>query len=88
MKRNLFDEWEHSIMECVERKISLLKNNIKSTYINKISNKSKVKVELEKLKNDFVIVPIDKVANNIAFISKQLYAKIIVKELISSFQGC
>ena len=33
------------------------------------------------LKEDFVIVPIDKAANNVAFISKHLYALTIIKEL-------
>ena len=33
------------------------------------------------LKEDFVIVPIDKAANNVAFISKHFYALTIIKEL-------
>ena len=33
------------------------------------------------LKEDFVIVPIDKVANNVAFICKHFYALTIIKEL-------
>ena len=36
---------------------------------------------LKQLQNDFVMVQIDKAANNIAFICKQLYASIILKEL-------
>ena len=48
VKRKVFDEWGHSIMECVERKISLLKKNLKCNYISKVLNKGKVKLELEK----------------------------------------
>ena len=33
------------------------------------------------LKEDFVIAPIDKTANNVAFICKHLYALTIIKEL-------
>ena len=33
------------------------------------------------LKEDFVITPIDKVANNVAFMCKHLYALSIIKEL-------
>ena len=33
------------------------------------------------LKEDFVIVPIDKAANNVAFICKHFYALTIIKEL-------
>ena len=36
---------------------------------------------MKRLQNDFVIVPIDKAANNIAFICKQHYAEIILSEL-------
>ena len=36
---------------------------------------------MKRLQNDFVIVPIDKAANNIAFICKQHYAEIIFSEL-------
>ena len=34
------------------------------------------------LKEDLMIVPIDKVANNVAFISKDFYTLTIIKELI------
>ena len=33
------------------------------------------------LKEDFVIAPIDKAANNVAFICKHLYVLTIIKEL-------
>ena len=39
------------------------------------------KAELNRLRNHFVIVPIDKAANNVAFICKQHYAHVLVSEL-------
>ena len=36
---------------------------------------------LEELQNQFVIVPIDKASGNIAFVCKQFYAQVLVKEL-------
>ena len=41
-----------------------------------------VKNTMCSLKEDLMIVPIDKVANNVAFISKDFYTLTIIKELI------
>ena len=42
-----------------------------------IYDDNEAKAELKRLQNDFVIVPIDKAANNIAFICKQHYAHVL-----------
>ena len=54
---------------------------IKSKTVKSVFDDCEAKAELKRLQNDFVIVPIDKAANNLAFICKQHYADIIFLEL-------
>ena len=54
---------------------------IKSNKVQSVFDDVEAKTELKRLQNDFVIVPIDKAANNIAFICKQHYTEIIFSEL-------
>ena len=54
---------------------------IKSKKAKSVFDDDKAKAELKRLQNDFVIVPIDKAANNISFICKQHYAEVILSEL-------
>ena len=53
----------------------------KSKTVKSVFDDCEAKAELKRLQNDFVIVPIDKAANNLAFICKQHYADIIFSEL-------
>ena len=45
-----------------------------------------MKIELDKLHKDFVVVPIDKASNNVPFICKNHYAEVIKSELKFSLQ--
>ena len=68
-------------MSSVNKKICALKNEITCRSVKSIFSDHEVKNTLFSLKKDFVIVPIDKAANNAAFISKHFYALSIIKEL-------
>ena len=69
-------------MPLVDEKICTLKNNITcSRSVKSIFSEPGVKNIMFSLKEDFVIVPIDKAANNVAFICKHFYALTIIKEL-------
>ena len=68
-------------MSSVNQKIHTLKNKITCRSVKSIFSEHEVKNTLFSLKEDFVIVPIDKAANNVAFICKHLYALTIIKEL-------
>ena len=57
-------------MSSVNKKNCTLKNKITC----KITSEHEVKNTLFSLKEDFVIVPTDKAANNVAFIYKHFYA--------------
>ena len=79
--KSCFSEWFSTVLTLVDNKISLLKNKIKTKPVKSVFKNYEVKDNLKRLKEAFVIVPIDKANNNIAFICKQLYAKVLVKEL-------
>ena len=68
-------------MSTVDEKICTLKRKITRRSGKSIFSEHEVKNTLFSIKEDFVIVPIDKVANYVAFISKHFYALTIIKEL-------
>ena len=68
-------------MSSVNEKIRTLKNKITRRSVKSIFSEHEVKNTLCFLKEDFVIVPIDKAANTVAFICKYVYALTIIKEL-------
>ena len=69
--------WKNSILEQVDSKIGKKAPLIKSKKSLSVFDDNEAKAELKRLQNDFVIVPIDKAANNVAFICKQHYAHVL-----------
>ena len=78
---NHFQNWKFSLLELVDQKISKYSTKIKSRPVKSVFQDPDAKAELNRLRNHFVIVPIDKAANNVAFICKQHYAHVLVSEL-------
>ena len=74
-------EWKSYVTPSVNEKICTLRNKITCRSVKSIFSEHEVKNTLFSLKEDFVIVPIDKAANNVAFICKHFYALTIIKEL-------
>ena len=70
--KNHFSEWKSHVMSSVNEKIRTLKN--------KITCRSVKSIFMFSLKEDFVIVPVDKAANNVPFICKHFYALTIIKD--------
>ena len=68
-------------MSSVNQKIGTLQNKRTFGSVKSIFSKHEVKNTLFSLKEDFVIVPIDKAANNVAFICEHFYVLTIIKEL-------
>ena len=58
-----------------------LQNKITCRLVTFIFSTHEVKNSMFSLKEDFVIVLIDKAANNVAFICKHFYGLTIIKEL-------
>ena len=79
--KNHFSEWESHVMSSVNKKNCTLKSKITCRSVKSIFSEYEVKNTLFSLKEYFVIVPIDKAANNVAFICKHFYALTIIKEL-------
>ena len=80
--KNHFSEWINHVMSSVNEKIYTLKNKITCRSVKSIFSEHEVKNTMSSLKKDFVIVPIDKAANNVGFNCKHVYALTIIKELI------
>ena len=59
----------------------MLKTKITPRKTNPILKWESVQHYLEKLHREFVLVPIDKSANNIAIICKRHYIEVILKEI-------
>ena len=61
--------------------LPLLKRKIKFNKVSSILKRQDVVDYLNELHSKFVIVPIDKAANNVAFICKRFYVEIILREI-------
>ena len=79
--KNHFSEWKSPLVSPVTGKFFTLKNKIACRAVKPICSEHEVKNIMFSLKENFVIVPIDKAADNVAFICKQFYALTIIKEL-------
>ena len=79
-----FQSWKNLIISRIRNKIySNLKNsNTKSLFYN-----AKIKQAIANLKNEFVIVPVDKANNNFAIICQKLYCDILKRELCTYCSG-
>ena len=73
-------EWKDQIKELVVERISSLKEKIRSPK-QKILNDPDLKDTLERLHDDFVLVPADKAANNVIAVCKKYYIETLIKEL-------
>ena len=81
-----FDNWKFSLFELVGERITALSNKVVVREIKSVFKDADVKIELDKLHKDFVVVPIDKASNNVSFICKNHYADVIKSELKFSLQ--
>ena len=72
---------EAFIIAEVKQRVEKVKVNFIKRKIKPIPSDPSVKREFKRLHERFVLVSIDKAANNIAIICKQLYASVIHKEL-------
>ena len=81
VKTEDFKKWKELILLKISKKISSLTNKIKTRKTNPILKQIEVIQYLETLQNKYVIVPIDKAANNVAVICKKYYVEVILKEI-------
>ena len=73
--------WTTKILEKVDNKIANLKRKMKPQKTNPVLKQPEIINCLNELHKKFVLVPIDKAANNIAVICKKHYVEVILKEI-------
>ena len=73
-------EWKDQIKNLVVERISSLKEKIRSPR-QKILSDPDVKDTLRRLRDDFVLVPADKAANNVIAVCKRYYIETLIEEL-------
>ena len=78
---DIFKEWADMIRNKIDTKIDILRQNTTSYNIQSCFKDSGVNDCLSHLHDKYVIVPIDKACNNVAFICKRFYASILLNEL-------
>ena len=72
-------------MEKVNKKIEELKNKFKFSRVKQVLRDPGVVSYLNILQEQYVMCPIDKAANNIAFICKKYYVQVLIKEFIKCY---
>ena len=77
--KSAFDFWKATISTLIDKRISTLRD--KKKYKGSIFDNEASKRCLAELQSKFVMVPIDKAANNVSFICKRFYAQVLLEEL-------
>ena len=75
------NDWKFNIIKAVDEKIFRLKPFVKSSVSKPVLKNDSAVACLEQLQQQFVIAPIDKASNNIAFICKAFYIRRILDEV-------
>ena len=73
--------WKNKILDLLHQKIVNLKKSISISDVSPILDDPLVQQDLQTLQNKYVIVPIDKAANNFSFICKKFYITTLLNEL-------
>ena len=73
--------WLYQVKKLVNDKLDDLEHKVKDNNISEKLKDSVIKNSLSELHDRYVITPIDKATGNVAFICKQFYADVLIKEL-------
>ena len=80
-KENLFCEWTITITTKTNDRINVLNENLRQFKNHKTLSFPLVGTILDQNHENFVVVSIDKVTNNVALICKYFYASVTIKVL-------
>ena len=82
--RQVLRDWEETVHECIEQRVRCLKQR----HVNRRKKhvlKNRVHLDyLNKLHENYVLVPADKAANNVIVVCKRYYLDVVLKELEST----
>ena len=81
LESDSLNSWKDKVMELLNQKIINLKHSVHVSQVTPVLGDPIIDTDLKKLQDDFVIVPVDKAANNFSFICKKFYLLTLVKEL-------
>ena len=81
VSNSFFSEWIVKVKEKVNSRVTNLEETLNIKKHSDSFFSSHVKSELEKIHENYVVVPIDKASGNIALVCKRFYASVIVNEL-------
>ena len=81
LEAEMLSPWRDKILEKVDAKIVSLKTKIRPRKTNSVLKDPEVSEYLKSLHEKYVLVPIDKAANNVAIICKRYYVEVILKEI-------
>ena len=73
--------WKEMVLQKVDAKIAFLRKKVKPKQTKAILQDPDVSEYLQKLHEKFVLVPIDKAANNVAIVCKRYYVEVMLKEI-------
>ena len=79
--KTLFDDWLMTFSDLLNKRINRLIKTIDIKPYFPLLKKHVIKNQLKDLHSKYVITPIDKASNNVAFICKRYYAQVLVDEL-------
>ena len=79
-----FYEWKINLLELIQTRGQSLKKKIKCRPVKKVLKDPDCLKELKRLKEQFVLVSIDKAANSIGFICKKYFLEVLLQETKSS----
>ena len=80
----VFDGWFHTVMAKVRDRINDLSARYRFPKYCSVFDDSAAARCLEELRDNFVLVPVDKAAKNVAVICKQFYMKVLLDEMESN----
>ena len=78
-----FTEWKVKVLETIEGKYNHMKKTSQCQPVRQVLRTPECVKELERLKELYVLVPIDKAANNIGFVCKSYFLQVLQQETLS-----
>ena len=80
--------WKESVLIKVDDEIKRLSQKLRKHHTNPVLKQDEVLNYLKEFHAKYVMVPIDKAANNVAVICKRYYAEVILREIGVLGDGC
>ena len=80
MPLEYFTEWKVKPLKIIHKEKKVLKVKVKFRPVQKILQDPESHRNLEELMDQYVLVPIDKAANNIGFICKNYFLQVLQEE--------